>query len=168
MLETVFGDKTFDDTNFPLTISATNYETGERLAMNRGIIVDAVEASISVPLLFTPFYHPEYRCYCVDGGPSHNFPVDLAVQNYIGDKIIGIDVNSALSPLLDENGQLQTLSVADNLERTFRVFFRNQPIPDDPRITLIRPNLSKFHAIDIFHLEDIWQVGYDTIISPGK
>jgi NTE family protein len=166
VLETVFGDKTFDDTNFPLTLSATNYETGERLTMNRGFIVDAVEASISVPLLFTPFYHPEYKCYCVDGGPSHNFPVDLAVQNYTGDQIIGIDVNTSLSSIYDEKGELQTLSVADNLQRTFRIFFRNQLIPDDPRITLIRPDLSNFSAVDIFHFEEIWQVGYDSIISP--
>ncbi len=118
-----------------------------------GSLVDAIQASLSVPLLFTPFYHPTLKCYCVDGGLSHNFPVDLAVQRYAGEKIIGIDVNSSLPDLLDKKGKMQKISVPNNLQRVFKVFFRNQAIPVDPRVTIIRPELSQFTSFDIFKLE---------------
>lgn len=167
-LETIFWQKTFEDTRAPLTIWATNYETGEQIRINQWLIVDAVEASISIPLLFTPFYHPEYRCYCVDGGLSHNFPVDFATKYYIGSTILWVDVNSSLDSLTDAEWEIQQLTLANNLQRVFRIFFRHQPLPDDPRVTIIRPELSEFTSFDIFHLEKMWQRGYESFTSPEK
>ena len=40
-------------------------------------IVDAVRASMSLPLLFRPFVHPESGHYWVDGAVRENFPWDL-------------------------------------------------------------------------------------------
>lgn len=168
VLEEIFWSRTFQDTHYPLFISTTNYETGERLTITQWKIIDAIEASLSIPLIFTPFYHPVYQCYCVDGWLSHNFPVDLATQNYKGDHIVWIDVNTSLSDLIVEEGQIQELSVSENIQRVFKIFFRNQLLPKDPRVTIVRPNLSEYASFDIFHLQEIWRVGYESIISPEK
>jgi NTE family protein len=168
ILETIFGQKTFQDVHFPLVISATNYETGNRLEITHGLIIDAVEASLSIPLLFTPFYHPEYSCYCVDGGLSHNFPVDLATQYYTGNKIVGIDVCTSLPTLSRTENSIQKLSLPETMQRVLKIFFRNQQLPDDKRVTLIRPNLAEFTSFDIFRLEEMWKVGYCAFISPEK
>lgn len=133
-----------------------------------GKIVDAVQASLSVPLLFTPFYHPTLHRYFVDGGLTHNFPIDLAVQRYTGDQIIGVDVNSLIPLSPDKKGKLPDLSMPNSIQRVFKLFFHNQAIPSDPRIMVIRPELSSFTSFDIFKLEGMWQAGYESVIFPQK
>ena len=49
-----FGSKTFKDTKIPLYISATNIKTKKVVYFNKGKIIDAVMASISVPAIFPP------------------------------------------------------------------------------------------------------------------
>lgn len=167
-LDTIFGNKKFTDLKSPLIIWATNYETGEFLRIDKGLIADAVEASISVPILFPPFFHPEYHCQCVDGALSHNFPLHLASTEYTGTKIIGIDVSTYLSPLSDFEGHTQGLTLAKNLQRVLNIFFRHQPIPKDPRIKIIRPYLSDFTSFDIFRLEEMHQIGRESVIYLEK
>lgn len=164
VLTEIFGEATFRDLATPLQICATNYENGERLIIKTGKIIDAVQASLSIPLLFTPFYHPDLGIYCVDGWLSHNFPVDLAVREYTGDCITGIDVNTSLASPLAEDKSLLKVSVTENMQRVFKIFFRNQSIPDDPRVRLIRPDLTDFTSFDIFKLEGMYQKWYESVL----
>ena len=51
-LKSVFSEKTFEDTVFPLYIVATNLYTGERVVISSGRILDAIRASIAIPMIF--------------------------------------------------------------------------------------------------------------------
>merc|ERR1712000_467832 len=101
LLKTHLGEVEFADLDYPLYIGATDFKTGKNVALSQGKLTDAIRASISVPVLFSPYYHPEYDQWLVDGGLSQTFPLDLAIDRYQGDQIIGIDVIGQINPDVD-------------------------------------------------------------------
>lgn len=77
-LSTVFGDRTFADTVFPLHIVATELYSGERVVISSGRIVDAIRASIAIPMIFSP-WKVDGRLL-VDGAVCDPLPLDVAIQ----------------------------------------------------------------------------------------
>ena len=117
-----------------------------------------MRASVSVPILFEPFFHAELDKWLVDGGLTQNLPVDLAVEKYGGSRIISVDVATALDPNVDFTrrrkwGRARVFK--DLTIRTLRIFLKSQQaaLPRDPRILQIAPDLAAYGAIDVFKLD---------------
>lgn len=53
-LQAAFGDLTFAETEIPLTVMATDVDSGQPVEIRGGLIVDALIASMSVPILLPP------------------------------------------------------------------------------------------------------------------
>lgn len=77
-LKQVFGERTFEDTAFPLHIVATDLYTGERVVLSSGKILDAIRASIAIPLIFSPWKIGDQLL--VDGAVCDPLPIDVAIQ----------------------------------------------------------------------------------------
>ena len=77
-LRSVFTDKTFEETVFPLHIVATHLYTGERVVLSSGKILDAVRASIAIPMIFSPWKIDDQLL--VDGAVCDPLPIDVAIQ----------------------------------------------------------------------------------------
>ena len=77
-LRIVFSDKTFEDTIFPLHIVATNLYTGDRVVLSSGKILDAIRASIAIPMIFSPWKIGDQLL--VDGAVCDPLPIDVAIQ----------------------------------------------------------------------------------------
>lgn len=77
-LKSVFGEKTFADTVFPLHIVATDLYTGERVVISSGKLLDAIRASIAIPMIFSPWKIGERLL--VDGAVCDPLPIDVAIQ----------------------------------------------------------------------------------------
>ena len=77
-LKSVFGEKTFEDTTFPLHIVATELYTGERVVISSGKILDAIRASIAIPMIFSPWKIGDQ--FLVDGAVCDPLPIDVAIQ----------------------------------------------------------------------------------------
>jgi len=77
-LRAAFGDATFADARIPLYIVATDLRNGEQVVLSRGGLVDAIRASIAIPLLFAP--HPIEDRLLVDGYLSDPLPVGVAIK----------------------------------------------------------------------------------------
>ncbi len=77
-LNRVFEEKTFDDTVFPLYIVATDLYTGERVVITSGKILDAIRASIAIPMIFSPWKIGGQLL--VDGAVCDPLPIDVAIQ----------------------------------------------------------------------------------------
>jgi len=77
-LQRVFGDKTFEDAIFPLYIVATELYSGERVVLSSGSILDAVRASIAIPMIFSPWQIDGQLL--VDGAVCDPLPIDVAIQ----------------------------------------------------------------------------------------
>lgn len=70
-----FKDKTFDELYTPLAVVATDLVKCERVIIRKGLLVDALRASTSIPGVFTPFQY-EGRLL-VDGGVTDRVPATV-------------------------------------------------------------------------------------------
>ncbi len=77
-LQSAFGERRFDDTLMPLRIVATDLHSGERVVISSGRIVDAVRASIAIPMIYAPWHIGEQLL--VDGAVCDPLPLDVAIQ----------------------------------------------------------------------------------------
>lgn len=84
----------FEDLQIPLTIIATDYWTGEEVAINSGPLMPAVMASMAIPGIFQPVEH--LGRVLVDGGLSNNVPYDHLLDGE--DVSIAIDVAADRRP----------------------------------------------------------------------
>ena len=166
LLNKKIGNKCIEDLDVTLMIGATDFETGERVILTKGRIVDAVRASCGVPGVFRPFFHKGEKKWLVDGGLTHNFPLDLAINNFKGEIITGIDVNGALKSKVDFDKESLLGSKKDlpeTLARMIRIMFKVQQIgiPDDPRVELFVPDLTEFSSMDVrkASLKKIYECG---------
>ena len=66
----------FDHLKIPFRAVATDLVSGERIVLHDGSLAEAMRASSTVPLLFSPIEKDSMRL--VDGGLVSNVPVDLA------------------------------------------------------------------------------------------
>jgi NTE family protein len=73
----LFGGLTFDDTKTPLRIIASDLQAGEPVLLHEGLLVDAIRASISMPVFFQP-YRLDGR-FLVDGAVCAPLPLDFAI-----------------------------------------------------------------------------------------
>ncbi len=93
ILRNVIGDVTFEELKIPFACVATDIMTGEEVILNRGSVLEAVRASISVPIIFS-VVAMEGR-YLVDGGLVN--PVPVSVLKEMGaDFIIAVNVTPAM------------------------------------------------------------------------
>lgn len=71
--------KNFEDLKIPLTVTATNLESGECEYFNRGTLALPVLASAAVPFMFQPI-EIQGKKY-IDGGILNNFPIEPLVEH---------------------------------------------------------------------------------------
>jgi NTE family protein len=74
----VFGDRTFADSPTPLYITATDFESGQSIALQEGRIVDALRASVAIPFIWSAW--PHNGRLLIDGAASNPLPVDVAIR----------------------------------------------------------------------------------------
>ena len=80
----VFGDRRIEDAPIPLHITATDFANGELVDLTRGDLVQAIRASVSLPLAFAPVRLGERLL--VDGYLADPLPVSVAMKN--GSRVI--------------------------------------------------------------------------------
>ena len=83
------GHINFSDLLIPFTCTATDIDTGEAVVFDRGSVVEAVRASISLPGIFTVVKRGGR--YLVDGGLVDPVPVNLA-REMGADFVIAVNV----------------------------------------------------------------------------
>jgi NTE family protein len=73
-LEDLYGDATFEDTEIPLVITASSINSAQRRAITEGRLVDAILASIAIPMIYPP--QTSNGSTWVDGGVFEPVPVE--------------------------------------------------------------------------------------------
>ena len=89
LLCSIIGDIEFKDLKIPLRVLATNIITGEEVVIKSGSVAEAVRASISIPVIFTPVKFENK--FLVDGSIVNPVPVDI-VRNMGAEFIIACNV----------------------------------------------------------------------------
>ena len=86
-----FVDHPIENLAMPFAAVATSLRTGAEVWLREGSAVEAVRASIALPVLFTPVQHN--GLILVDGGLVNPVPVSLA-RAMGADLVIAVDLNS--------------------------------------------------------------------------
>jgi len=85
------GTVAIEDLTIGFAAVAADLESGEQVVIDRGDLVEAVRASISLPGLIAPL-HVDKRTL-VDGGVVNPLPVDVA-REYFGGPVVAVGVHS--------------------------------------------------------------------------
>ena len=88
-LRTLYGNKNIEDLLIPFAATATDISTGKLFVINRGSLLEAVRASISIPIVFTPVKYKQILL--VDGGLVDPVPIDV-VREMGADYVIAVNV----------------------------------------------------------------------------
>ena len=75
----LFGRLSFHDTRIPLRIVASDLLAGEPVVLRDGPLVEAIRASVSMPVFFQP--HRVNGRYLVDGALCAPLPLEVAIEN---------------------------------------------------------------------------------------
>lgn len=93
------GDKTFYDVKMPLKIIASDVRRKEPKILDKGLLVDAIMASCSMPGIFTPFKFKEEVLF--DGGVTNPLPTEPLVKMGVK-KIIAVNVTPSREDILKQ------------------------------------------------------------------
>ena len=83
----------FDDLKIPFRAIATDLISGSRIILDRGSLAEAMRASVTVPLLYSPLDRDSMSL--VDGGLTSNIPVDIA-ESLRCDIVIAVNSTSPM------------------------------------------------------------------------
>jgi NTE family protein len=131
----------FDDLRIPFRAVTTDLVSGKSVILDRGDLTEALRASVSVPLLFSPVVRDSARL--TDGGLVSNIPVDVAL-NWGANIVIAVDVTSPLRPLSKLNAPWE---IADQILGITMQLSNQQQLAKAS--VVIRPNLGA-HLTDDF------------------
>jgi NTE family protein len=150
----------FDSLKIPFRCMASDIFTQSQIVLKSGSLSDAVRATSSVPLAYKPIKIDGRYLY--DGGIYNNFPVDVAINEFNPDIIIGVNVSSKTfsdypasidEKLVDESIYHLILSKSDTS-------FVNKG-----NGIIISPNLEKYSSLDFSNISEIIDIGYKTALQ---
>jgi NTE family protein len=108
-----FGDKTFYDVKLPLRIIASDVHKKEPKVLDKGLLVDAIMASCSMPGVFAPFKFKEEVLF--DGGVTCPLPTEPLIQMGIK-KIIAVNVTPSREDVLSQLKKLKNAAPSGLIE----------------------------------------------------
>jgi len=105
-IQEIVGDCSIENLDIPFIATATNIITGQEVDFDKGNLVEAIRASISIPIIFQPVIHENQ--ILVDGGLSNPLPINI-VRKMGADFIIAVNVipsfDNINSTILQENNK---------------------------------------------------------------
>lgn len=147
----ISSDAVFSDTKIPLTIVATDLNTGDEAILKRGNILEAVKASSCVPGIFPPVKIGDD--YFIDGGVVNPTPVDVA-KEMGADFVIAVDLVVNIKTNLEKPTFFSALMRSYDIIRAQAVKFKMSQVGD--KMILIKPDIGgikdsfKFDNMDRF------------------
>ncbi|MEN9203452.1 MAG: patatin family protein [Thermostichus sp. DG_1_6_bins_120] len=123
-----------EEAGIPFCCVATDLITGQEVQLRSGKMADAVRASISIPVIFTPFQY-EGR-YLGDGGIVNPVPVQV-VRDMGADIVVAVNLNHVDLPVAEE--QVEETEIEETFQRRQRLNADGEVIEEETNfITRIR------------------------------
>lgn len=139
----------FDKLFVPFRCVTSDVYTKHKVVMRDGPLGDAVRMSMSFPMIFEPIELDGVPMY--DGGIYDNYPVDVMMDDFAPDALIGVNVGSKDAPPSSRNmlDQLEEMIMQPN----------DYPFPYDKGVN-IRIDLDEFGLLDFPKYREIYEIGY--------
>jgi len=159
ILEQHLVAKNFDELKKPLYICVTDLNNGKAVYISEGNIIDAVLASISIPVVFEPKIKDNITY--VDGGVLDNLPI-LPIRPFC-EKLIAINVNP-LTHQKEINGVLgvivRSFLVAAAKEIKSKIHLA------DLYIETVK--ISKYSYYELSKANEMFKIGYEAVVNSSE
>jgi len=109
-----FGEKTFYDTKIPLKIIASDVKRKEPRVLEKGLLVEAIMASCTMPGVFKPFKFKEELLF--DGGVTNPLPTEPLFEMGVK-KIIAVNVTPSREDILRQYEKLKEDIIVDEKDK---------------------------------------------------
>lgn len=169
-LRYILDSKTFSDLKKPFFVTSTDILNSQEVIFNKGDLVKAVRASISIPGIFNPV--GLNNRVLVDGGVLDNLPFKLLKENG-AKKIIAVNLKKGeIKEKVYESASLNSKITKINIPSIISSLLASYSLVDSERIKnlvndsdldlLITPelkdiNIQDFHKIDIAIQRGYWE-----------
>jgi NTE family protein len=118
LLKRSIGDITFKDLDMPFACVATDIITGNEVIINEGSVLEAIRASISIPVVFRAV--KKKNRYLVDGGLVNEILVSVA-KKMGADIIIAVDLTPRRHERSDYMTKLKEPSIFQTIVQTMYI-----------------------------------------------
>lgn len=144
--------KTFDQLELPFYVTVTNLLSGDVEYLSEGNVAKAVQASSSIPVLFSPVTID--KSTYVDGGLRNNVPITPLIG--LVDYIIGVDI-------MPVEKIKQIKGMQEVATRTFQLGIQSYTPQEKEACTLLIEfeDLTKYHILDAAKADEIYKIGYN-------
>ncbi|WP_096176378.1 patatin-like phospholipase family protein [Cohaesibacter sp. ES.047] len=139
----------FADFSIPVTMSATNYFSGEEVIMREGSVMKAMAASMAIPALFRPVLIGDE--VLIDGGCVNPMPVDH-LRGAV-DIIIAIDVVGL--PQKPADGKVGSFEMGFGATQILMQTIQREKMRHDKVDILVQPLIASFRPLDFLKAADI-------------
>ena len=180
LLDTLLGEKTFDDLKIPCAVTAVDAKTGSEVVISEGFLRDGVLATIALPGIFPPQHMNDWEL--MDGGVLNPVPVTVARMLSPELPIIAVVLNDPLDiPVRTYSIPVPAMlpkTLADRMHRThvaqaYDIFMRAVDLSsravahyrleaDAPDI-IVRPNVHHLDLLDKVVVKDVAMLGEDAV-----
>lgn len=157
-LEEIFKDSLIEELNIPLIIIASNITSKKPTYFSKGLVVDAIMASISIPGIFK-HYEINNELYA-DGMLFENLPISCLKDKEL-DKIIGIDffLNEVNSNEIPKN-LIETLVLSFSL----MVTLNSKSFEHNSKYFIFSPKKEgSFGMLEFFNSKNIYKLGEEEL-----
>ncbi len=152
----------FDELKIPLIVNAVDLKTGKEVKLNKGLVCEAIRASISIPGVVKPVKRDDMLL--VDAGFTDPLPFQYVPRSK---KVLAVDVSSSLLKL-DDNPSIiailrQSFYITQNnaATRTKKLYFSSNLAPEN--FKYLKLDLSKHDMLNFIQKDE----DYKQIISYG-
>ena len=176
LLDSVLGDKTFDDLKIPCAVTAVDTKTGSEVVISEGFLRDGVLATIALPGVFPP--HPLNDWELMDGGVLNPVPVSVARMLSPDLPIVAVVLNEPLdNPLRTYSIPVPSIlpkQITERIHRlhvaqAFDIFMRavdlssravaHYRLESDAPDIIIRPDVHHLELLDKVVVKDVALLG---------
>ncbi len=145
---------TFEELKIPMYIVATDFWNRSEVVMNKGSLVPAIRASMSVPGVFDPVSHD--NSILVDGGAVNPLPYDIIREKC--DILIAIDVSGRPS----EKHKNKPPSMIESILGTFQIM-QDSILENKRRISdidlYVKPDIVDIGILEFHKYKQVFQSG---------
>lgn len=144
--------KRIEDLQIPMVIVATDLDHGVSHEFRSGPIVEAVTASCSIPIIFSPVVID--GVHYVDGGLFRNFPVSVIREEC--ERIVGVNV----SPLMPQKYKQTLFHIA---ERSYHYLFQANTVEDREMCDVLieAKEVGLYKTFDLDNIDQLFNIGYE-------
>lgn len=155
-LTEILGDKEIERCSLPFRAVATDVENGQEVILSSGSLVDAILASIALPIVFKPVKIGQRLL--MDGGVANPVPADV-VRQMGAECVIAVDISSHWIRIdNDFVGRQELSSLIDSAFSVLEYEVAQHVLKQADLV--LRPPVMTYNWLDFFRAKEIIDAGH--------